>query len=153
MLEVFSKNKDKIAPAAIILTALFSGVVVEEVKDTLGTTVLYHPLTVWFVLFCIVFVQTKSFVISLACVVGYQVIKMVWTLPGFRACARYSIPLLPVKIYRMTIFISWTRRSPQKLLLSEKSDRTLDDNHQRPKNDPVKAYGHVTKGIVLCETC
>ena len=82
MLEIFSKNKDKIAPAAIILTALFSGVVVEEVKDTLGTTVLYHPLTVWFVLFCIVFVQTKSFVISLACVVGYQVIKMVWTQLG-----------------------------------------------------------------------
>lgn len=78
MLDKLVKNKDKLAPVAVILTALLSGVVVDEVKDTLGTTVLYHPVTVWCVLFCLIFVQSRSFTISVMCVVGYEVLKLIW---------------------------------------------------------------------------
>ena len=39
---------------------------------------MYHPLTVWIVLFCIVFAQTKSFTISFLCVVGYEILKVIW---------------------------------------------------------------------------
>lgn len=78
MLDKIVKNKDKFAPVAVVLTALLSGVVVDEVKDTLGPTVLYHPVTVWCVVFCLIFVQTRSITISFLCVVAYEILKFIW---------------------------------------------------------------------------
>lgn len=63
-------------------TLMFSSVITQPLQDDIrsvfGTTLLYHPLMVWIVLFCIIWVNTKSLEVAAATVVAYQVIKMIW---------------------------------------------------------------------------
>lgn len=76
--KLLEKHKESLAAAAVIITAVLSGPLVDEVKDVFGTPVMYHPVTVWVVVFCIIFAQTKKPVLSLLCVIGYELIKFIW---------------------------------------------------------------------------
>lgn len=78
-------HKDKVATAAVLIAAVLSGPLVDEIRDTLGTAIIFHPMTVWVVLFCIVFANTKSFKVSVACLVGYEILKRVWQSLGLEA--------------------------------------------------------------------
>ena len=74
------KNRETVAATAVVLAAVLSGPLVEEIRDVFGTPVMYHPVTVWIVLFCIVFAQSKSFQKSILVVLGYEAIKYLWRL-------------------------------------------------------------------------
>ena len=76
--KLLDRHKETLAAAAVVFTAVMSGPLVDEIRDVFGTPVLYHPLTVWIVLFCIVFVQTKSFLKSILVVFGYELLKWIW---------------------------------------------------------------------------
>ncbi len=106
--KLLDRHKETLAAAAVVFTAVMSGPLVDEIRDVFGTPVLYHPLTVWIVLFCIVFVQTKSFLKSILVVFGYG--------EGFNlkrqkslASERYFIMSIPNPKCRKTILISSTK--------------------------------------------
>ncbi len=67
-----------IVTASVIFAAVLSGPLVDEVKDVFGTTVLYHPVTIWVVLMCIVYGQTKSLQDGIFVVLGYEALKLLW---------------------------------------------------------------------------
>lgn len=77
-MKLLEKHKENIATGAVIITAVLSGPLVDEIKDVFGTPVMYHPATVWIVVFCIVFAQTKKPLLSLLCVIGYELMKYIW---------------------------------------------------------------------------
>lgn len=71
-------NENHIVTASVVLAAVLSAPLADEVKDVFGTAVLYHPVTVWVVLFCIVYGQARSVATAAIVVICYEILKAVW---------------------------------------------------------------------------
>lgn len=63
-------------------TLMFANVITQplhdDIRSVFGTTLLYHPAMVFVVLFCIIWLNTKSLEVAAATVIVYQIVKMAW---------------------------------------------------------------------------
>ena len=50
-----------------------------EIKQIFGTTFIYHPLTTWLSIFCIVWVNTDSISAAILSIVLYESLKHIWS--------------------------------------------------------------------------
>lgn len=63
---------------SLIVANVMSGALKDEIEDVFGTTIMYHPLTIWIVLFAMIFVNTRSYRVALIVIAVYEATKFVW---------------------------------------------------------------------------
>ncbi len=63
---------------SLIFANVLTGPLAQELEDVFGTTLMYHPVTVWVILLSIVYVNTDSIGTAVILVVMYEAIKAIW---------------------------------------------------------------------------
>ena len=63
---------------SLVFANVLTGPLAQELEDVFGTTLMYHPVTVWVILLSIVYVNTDSVRTAVILVVTYEAIKAVW---------------------------------------------------------------------------
>lgn len=51
---------------------------IEDLQDTFGKSVMYHPLSLWICIVTLVYTQTQSWSVGIIVVMMYEVIKALW---------------------------------------------------------------------------
>jgi hypothetical protein len=76
MHDIFS-NKF-MAGLSVFLAYTIMNPLMEDIQDTFGKPVLYHPLSLWLCIITLVYTQTSSIAVGVAVATLYEVLKMIW---------------------------------------------------------------------------
>ena len=63
---------------SLIFANVFMQPLVDDIRAAFGTAFLYHPVTVWLVISCLVYVNTRSLRAAAVTVVAYEAAKAAW---------------------------------------------------------------------------
>ena len=71
-------GKKLIAGLSVFLAYTMLDPLMEDIQDTFGKPLLYHPVAIWVCLIMLVYTQTSSFATGVVVVAIYELVKMIW---------------------------------------------------------------------------
>ncbi len=70
--------KGTIQSFCIVFAYTMSEPLLNEIKVTFGSTAMYHPISIWLYIMCLVWVNTQSLTAAIYAIIFYEVIKNLW---------------------------------------------------------------------------
>jgi hypothetical protein len=83
-MEVLNLVKDNVSSSkvidglAVILAYTMLDPLMEDVQDTFGKSLLYHPMALWICMVTLVYTQTSSLLTGVIIVIIYESVKAIW---------------------------------------------------------------------------